>query len=115
VLIEVVDLDDPLEVGSQITYEIRVTNQGSATLTNLRLTCAVPEEQEFVSGSGSTAVEAQDRAVTTAPLPTLNAKATASWRVLTKALKAGDSRFSVKMSADQFQHPVEEIESTTLY
>ena len=35
VLLEVVDLNDPIEVGEDETYEIVVLNQGTATLTNV--------------------------------------------------------------------------------
>ena len=33
----VVDVDDPIEVGGETTYEIRVLNQGSKAATNVQL------------------------------------------------------------------------------
>ena len=115
ILIEVVDLADPIEVNQPVTYEIRVTNQGSATLTNIRLVCTVPDLQEFVSGGGVTEVHADGRTVTMESLPTLASKATATWRVVTKAAKEGDARFKVKLTSDQFQRSIGEDESTTQY
>ena len=115
VLVEVIDLEDPIEVGNPVTYEIRVTNQGSVPLTANRLVCMVPDEQEFVSGSGATAVQAQERKLTMETLPLLAPKAVATWRVVTKTLRTGDARFNAAFSSEQFQKPIDEDESTTQY
>ncbi len=48
-------------------------------------------------------------------LPVLEGKATATWRVLTKALRPDDSRFRVEYSSDQFEKPIREDEATRLY
>ncbi len=48
--VEVVDLADPIEVKQPVTYEIRVTNQGSAAMTNIPMVCLGPDVQEFTSG-----------------------------------------------------------------
>ncbi len=115
VLIEVIDLEDPVEVGNQTTYEIRILNQGSELGTNLRLVCTLPDSQEFVSGGGATPVQARDRTVLMAPLATLASKAEATWRVTVKALKAEDARFKVEFTSDQFTRPIDEYEATTQY
>ena len=115
ILVEVVDLEDPVEVGKAITYVITVTNQGNQTGTGIRVVCTVPDSQEFVFGSGSTPVQAQGRTVIMNPLPTLDGKAVATWRVLTKALRADDARFKVDFTTDQFEKPIRREESTRLY
>jgi uncharacterized repeat protein (TIGR01451 family) len=115
ILVEVVDLADPIEVKQMVTYEIRVTNQGSAALTNIRLVCLVPDMQEFSSGSGVTSVRAEGRTITMEPLPTLASKAVATWRVVTRAIQEGDARFKVELTSDQFQRSIDEDESTTQY
>jgi uncharacterized repeat protein (TIGR01451 family) len=115
ILLETADLDDPIEVGKEVVYEIKVTNQGSAPGTNLKVTCALPDSEEFVSGTGPTAVRAQERSVTMETLPALAPKAQAVWRVSVKALKPDDARFKVFISSDQFQQPIQKDESTHLY
>ncbi len=115
ILLETADLDDPIEVGKQVTYEIKVTNQGSAPGTNLKVKCSLPDSEEFVSGTGASQVQAQDRAVAMDTLPTLAPKALAVWRVTVKALKADDARFKVFVSSDQFEKPIEKDEATQLY
>ena len=115
ILVEVVDLEDPIEVGNLVTYDIRVLNQGSAALAQVRLVCTLPELQEFASGSGATAAAADGRKVTFEPLATLAPKQDATWRVLTRASKAGDARFKVEVSTEHFAHPIEEYEATQQY
>lgn len=118
ILIEAVDLADPVQVGEQVTYEIRVTNQGSAPGTNIRLSCVLQDSQSFVSGGGETALTADaasGRRLITEPLPVLEPKATATWRVVVRAEAAGDTRFQIDLTSDQFVEPITEIESTTQY
>jgi uncharacterized repeat protein (TIGR01451 family) len=115
ILVEVVDLVDPVEVGGNVIYIIRITNQGTAPDTNLRLTCTVPDSQQFVSSAGTTAVSAAGLTLTMDPIPSLEGKAVAAWRVVTKALTPDDSRFKVQVSGDQFEQPIHREESTHLY
>jgi uncharacterized repeat protein (TIGR01451 family) len=115
ILLETADLDDPIEVGSEVIYEIKVTNQGSAPGTNLKVVCTLPDSEEFVSGTGPTPVRAQERTVTMDTLPVLAPKAQAAWRVTVKALKPDDARFKVFVSSDQFEKPIQKDESTHLY
>jgi uncharacterized repeat protein (TIGR01451 family) len=115
ILLDAVDLEDPVEVGHEVTYVINLTNQGSETLTNIRMVCTLPDSQEYVSGTGVTAVQAQDRTVTMESLPNLAPKALVTWRVVVKALKADDARFKLTVSTDQFERPIPEEESTRQY
>ena len=115
ILLELVDVEDPVEVGKEVTYEVRVTNQGSATGTNIRINCHLPPSEEFVSGSGVTPVKADASLITTEALPELAPKAQATWRVVVKAREPADARFKLELTSDQFQRPIEEEESTQLY
>ncbi|MFO0973921.1 MAG: hypothetical protein U1A27_10855, partial [Phycisphaerae bacterium] len=117
VLLEVVDQDDPDEVGTTETYTITVTNQGSEDATNVRITAEVQPEADYVSSSGATTGTAAGRTVTFAPLPSLAPRARAEWKVVIKSIKAGDTRFKVQMLTDQIQAggAVSESESTNFY
>jgi uncharacterized repeat protein (TIGR01451 family) len=115
VLLQVVDREDPVQVNQVVTYDVKVTNQGNARITNLKLSCDLPENQEFVSGEGATAVSLQERSIRMENLSGLDGKAVASWTVVVKAVKPGDTRFTVKFMADQFPEPLEQTESTRQY
>ena len=102
-------------MGKEVTYEIRVTNQGSAQATNVRLVCHIPPSEEYVSSSGATPVQGTPRLLTTDSLPNLAPKAVASWRVVVKAIQPDDARFKVQLTSDQFTLPIDEAESTEIY
>jgi uncharacterized repeat protein (TIGR01451 family) len=114
-LLEVVDLDDPVEVKGETTYEIRVVNQGSGTCTNVQMRGVIPAGLEALSADGPTAYRLQERQVIFEPLPKLAAKADALYRIRVRALKPGDWHFKAVLSCDQFQRPVNEEESTQVY
>jgi len=115
ILVEVVDVEDPIEVGNPVTYDIRVLNQGSIAGTNLKVVCTLPEGQEFIQGSGLTPVQAQGRTIAMEALAVLEPKATATWRVVVKATAVRDARFKTEVTSDQFSRPVEEFEATEQY
>jgi uncharacterized repeat protein (TIGR01451 family) len=115
ILLEVVDIDDPIEVGKTETYVITVTNQGSETDTNIAIACTLEDSQSYVSSDGPTAATATGQVIRFAPLPALAAKAKATWKVVIRAEKAGDVRFTTVMSSAQLQRPVQETESTNQY
>lgn len=116
ILLEVIDVEDPIEVGGNETYEIAVTNQGSDTGTNVKITCVLEDTMQYVSSSGPTRGTCADgRNVIFDPLPTLAAKAKTTWRVVVKAVGEGDSRFKVNMIEDCLKRTVEETEATNFY
>ncbi len=115
ILLEVIDIEDPIEVGGNETYLITVTNQGSAPDTNIRIECTLEDTMQYVSSSGVTRGSSEGAAVTFAPLPSLAPKAKAIWKVVLKAVDAGDVRFKVTMNSDQLKRPVEETEATNFY
>lgn len=112
---EVVDLEDPIEVGQPVTYDISVLNQGTQPITNVRLLCLVPPNQDYVSGSGVTAVTAKDKKVWLHAVPVLEGKAVARWRVIVKATGPGDTRFKVECLCDQITEPFKRFEATQQY
>ncbi|MCG3135811.1 MAG: hypothetical protein HMLKMBBP_03577 [Planctomycetes bacterium] len=119
VLLEVVDAPDPIEVGGITTYTIDVTNQGDAMDTNVRITCDLPAEQEFVSAEGARGVSHQvsGKTITFAPVPTIAPKERIQYRVTVKATGTGDVRFTTRMRTDKSARSsdVTETESTNIY
>jgi len=115
ILLEVIDVEDPIEVGDNETYVITVTNQGSLADTNIRIVATLEPNQQHVSNSGATRGMARDNQVVFEPLASLAPKAKATWRVVVRNVKAGDVRFKITMTSDQLTRPVEETEATNVY
>jgi uncharacterized repeat protein (TIGR01451 family) len=115
ILVECIDVEDPDEVGTTDVYIIRVTNQGTAPGTGIRVVGEVPGQMSYESSSGATTGTANGRTITFAPLATLAPRATAEWRVVVMCNEPGDARFMVRVTSDQFTNPIQETESTTIY
>ena len=115
ILLECVDIQDPIEIGTNTTYVITVTNQGSAVGTGIVVKCTLPAEEQFVGATGLTKETVAGKDVTFAPLKSLAPKAKAVYRVTIKGLKAGDVRFKVSLTSDQMTSPAGETESTHIY
>jgi uncharacterized repeat protein (TIGR01451 family) len=115
VLLEVIDVSDPIEIGGNETYIITVTNQGSAPDTNIVIKAMLEDSMQYVSSSGASNGSFAGGTVTFAPLPTLAPKAKATWQVVVKAVKSGDVRFTITMNSDQLGREVRETEATKFY
>ena len=115
ILLECVDVADPIELGAKETYVISVTNQGSAKATNIVIKCTIPAEQEYISAAADTKATVDGKTVTFAPLKSLAPRGKAVYRVVTKGVKTGDTRFKVSLTSDQMTSPAEETESTNIF
>lgn len=115
ILLEVVDTVDPVEVGSETTFNVVVTNQGSTADGDVKVIGVLPPSLQFVSGSGATAVSGSGQTVTLAPLGSLAPGARAEWRIVVKAKSVADARSRWEMTSDHFKTPVIETESSNLY
>jgi len=115
VMLEVVDLEDPVRIGNRATYMITVTNQGSATSTNIRIACILENNVQYISSAGSTSSSLVGDTLRFLPLGSLAPKDKAVWRVVVAAVRPGDVRFKVVMNCDELTRSVEESESTHLY
>jgi len=115
ILLECEDNPDPVEIGTNTTYTIAVTNQGSATGTNINITCTVPRGESYLDAAGPTRATVEGTTIRFLALPTLAPKARATYKVTVKGVKTGDERFKVILTSDQTIAPVEETESTHIY
>ena len=118
ILLEVIDIEDPIEVGANLTYVVSVTNQGTAAATNVNIAISLPANVSFVKATGTTrpvsAVSSTGQLRLT-PVASLAPKAQAVWRIEVKGNSEADARFKVSMTSDQLTSPVEESEATTYY
>ena len=115
ILFEVVDVDDPVEVGGETTYEIRVLNQGSKEATNVRLAVLLPPEMRPVAAEGPARYALEPNRVLFEGLSRLAPKADTTYRVRVQGLQPGDLRVRVQLTTDEIRTPVTKEESTRVY
>ncbi len=116
ILLEVIDVNDPIEVGGDEQFVITVTNQGSEPDTNIVVDVEMGEFFKYGASSGATkAASESSTAVKFAPLPSLGAGEKATWQVVGKATGEGQNLIGVELSSDQLKKAVSETEATTIY
>lgn len=123
-LLQMVDLQDPVRIGNNIVYEIRVTNQGSAELTNVVITATPPGEMSLVNVEGATPLAGGAAAGGAAPaaagpvrfgaVERLGPGQSVVWRATFRAQRAGDIQFRVDASSNEVRQATK-IEPTRLY
>jgi uncharacterized repeat protein (TIGR01451 family) len=109
------DLKDPIEVGAETAYEIRVTNQGSAAATNVRLAALLPPGMQPLSAEAPVRYKIEGQRVVFEPIRQLAPKADTSLTIKVKAIEAGDQRVEVQVATDEIRDPISKEESTRVY
>jgi len=112
---EVVNVDNPAEVGKEVTYEIRVLNQGTCPLTNVRLNAGLDNGLTVTGVSGPTKHQGAGQAIAFEPIPRLAVKADVVLRIKAKGTVAGDLKCKVQLSCDQLKQSIFKEESTNFF
>jgi uncharacterized repeat protein (TIGR01451 family) len=113
--LEVVDVDDPVEIGSRTQYHIDVTNQGSLPGTNVSIIAIVPPEFRIVNTTGPGQPKIEGQKITFPPIDQVQPGQGLKYTVEVEALKEGDVRFHVELrSLTLGTQPVIEEESTRI-
>ena len=115
ILLEVVDVDDPVEVGAEAMYEILITNQGTEFAKNVQIRANVPDGMEIVGAQGPTEGVIQGREIKFVPISRIAPRADAIFRLMVRGNKPGDFRIEVEATSDTLETPVTELESTKIY
>ena len=115
ILFQVIDAADPIEVGGETTYEIRVVNQGSKVATNIQLRADLPHELKPLDAQGPTRFAIDGQTVAFEPLARLAPKADTTFRLTVQGLQPGDLRVQIQLKTDEMETPVTKEESTRVY
>lgn len=113
--LEVIDLDDPVELGTEAIYEVRVKNEGSAPSKDVNLLCELSQGVQFVSAEGPTQHLAENEKVLFRTLPELGAGKTAIYRVRVSSTAAGNARFRARLASASVSEPLTADELTRFY
>jgi uncharacterized repeat protein (TIGR01451 family) len=114
-LIEVIDVEDPLTIGSREQYIIKVKNQGTERDTNVRIVANFPPLIAPTGTSGSSPGSIVGNTVRFEPVRVLEPKQIVTWNIDARAVDVGDARLRVELMSDLIKEPVTEEESTHVY
>ncbi len=117
---DVTGLENPVMVGREATYEIKVSNRGTGPCQNVQLVAVLADGTEMVGATtGATnqaaTVRAQGQQIAFEVIPVLGVRAEQVYRVRVRSGAPGDLRFRVQLTSDQLRTPLVKEESTTFY
>lgn len=108
------DDQDPVEIGSDTTYTIRVTNNGTRSDSNVQLQVQLPAELQLVSTDRDAGTDGAGLVVFE-PLAAVQAEQEEVYRLRVRGAEAGTHKIRVQLTSDQSAVPVIKEESTTTY
>ena len=112
ILLEKADDPDPVQIGSNTVYTVKVTNQGSADDSNVQVVVTVaPELMPLSSSEG----KIEGNVVTLPVVPKLAAKQAVTYTIVAKGMIAGDGHTTFTLSSDVLKSSISAEESTTVY
>jgi uncharacterized repeat protein (TIGR01451 family) len=114
-MVEMVDTDDPIEVGGDTEYEVRITNTGSKAETDIKLVATIPDKMQFKGAQGHARHREEGKLIIFEPIPALAPRADAIFRLKVKAVEAGTVRFKIQVSSATLTEPVIKEEATRIY
>jgi len=107
--------DEPLEVGHETVYEIRVGNQGNVGDSAVQIVANVPDGMSPRNAEGPTAFRVQGQQVVFEPLSHLDPNSQVIFKVRAVAQSAGDRRFRVQLSSANVREPITREDRTMVY
>lgn len=114
-LFTVADVADPIEVGSETSYEVRVHNRGSKADSDIRVIAELPAGMVPVSGDGPVPATVQGSRVIFSPLARLAPDEEAIFKVHATGEATGDHVIRVQLQSAEVRVPVTKEEITRVY
>jgi uncharacterized repeat protein (TIGR01451 family) len=112
---DIVDVNDPIEVGTETVYEIRVVNKGTRPATSVEVAAGLPPAIKPVSAEGHSRGEVQGQQVLFEPVGRINPGEEVKFRIHAQGTAEGDHVIAVQIKSAEFQTPVTREESTRVY
>lgn len=114
-VMEVSDLADPIEIGTQTAYEIRIRNDGSKAAQNLKLVCELPKGVELIDTEGPSAHKVVKDVLEFAAIGELPVGGKVTYRVKVNGKVAGNLRLRAKLTSNAIPEPLVVEELTRFY
>ncbi len=111
---QITDSSDPIEIGGETMYEIRLSNSGSRNDSNVRVQLQLPQGIELVSSDADAETNGRGL-VAFAPRAELAAGGDVVYRVKAKGVAPGTHLIKTVVLSDQSTVPVTKEESTMVY
>lgn len=111
------DQTDPVQLGNDTTYQINVSNPGATADSNVQLAVTLgPQMSPLATGiAGPSNYRIDGNVVTFAPVASLAAGTTLTYRVPARAVQAGTAQISANVTSANSPSPISSQETTTIF
>lgn len=114
-VMEVKDGEDPIEVGSDMVYSIRVRNEGSKSAGKVAISCELPPDVELVNVDGPTPHLVESGMLIFKPVAELAANDSITYKVTIKGTAPGNLKLRARLTSESIQKPLIVEEATQFY
>ena len=106
----------PANVGSKVTYDVKITNQGTLPATDIDIKAIIPNEMKFESSKGFEQPQVQGPVVTFPRVKSLDPGKALAFTIEAETLKPGDVRFRIEIRSPILESglPIIEEEATRI-
>jgi uncharacterized repeat protein (TIGR01451 family) len=115
IVMEVVDLEDPVEINGEVTYQIRVANTGTKEETDIRLICSMPSQMRVKVVNAPQKHEMVNGEMVFEPMAKLAPGSEAVIKITAIAESKGETRLKASLSAPSLIEPIIRVEQTRVY
>lgn len=112
---EIQDLEDPVEVGQETAYEIRISNTGSKAAEKVGLTFELPSGLELIKVQSATEHLSKNGLILFNDLAELAPGKTAIYRVHVRGKSEGSQRVRARLTSDSIDQELISEEITKFY
>lgn len=114
-VMELKDSDDPVEVGTETTFEIRVRNDGSKSAHKVAISLELPPDIEMTNVDGPTPHLFESGMLIFKPLSELAAGDSATFLVHIKGTASGTTKLRARLTSESIQKPLIVEEAAQFY
>jgi uncharacterized repeat protein (TIGR01451 family) len=111
-VMEVQDLDNPVEIGKETAYEVRVSNNGSKAAQNVGLTFELPSGIELLNVVAAPKHLAKNGLILFNDIPELAPGKTALFRIHVKGQAEGNQRVRARLTSESIEQELITEETT---
>ena len=112
---EVTNKIDPVELGREAAYEIRIFNRGTKASSNISIRVQLPEDMRFIAAEGPTQHNISGAIIDFVNLHQLVPGEVKTYLIRAQCLAVGDQRVLVQVQSDEMEKPVTKEENTNVY
>ncbi len=115
IFFDIDDVVDPIEIGNETSYKLRIVNQGTKTATNVQLQVDFPQGIQPTGVDGNVTANIRGQQIAFVPITSMNPGDTIEITIRGKGITAGDHRIAANLIADGREVNVSKQESTRVY